>query len=455
MRRQSAKSGVSFSKRWRKALNAWSRKLPHFRRRLPALAQDWMNSPFSLAVIVFLGAGVASVVRLADKTHLSGVAAAAPTALVPLLSQNIDGTDTALKLPDQPWKYFKPYWMATRAMLPVEPNAPEFDLMEKAKTIVADPKEKIEVDFRVPSYMKERVEFWVLIHTIFGSKTRLVHDRQDPSLIYGFIDLRPLYRINGPGPETETKAYRIEKEIMKELRNRLQLAGSAKTADQLDASTIRLRDFMAKKGIHNPANLAKTIAMLRTQTGQSDEFISALHRSKQLLPHIESVFRKQGLPVALGRIPFVESSFNARAASKVGAVGVWQFMPETARQMISPTDTKAWADPLKQTVAATRLIKIFRNLLPDWGTAVTSYNSGVGRLQRLVKKYRATNLAPILASEEDDGLGFAGKNFYAQFLSANLVEAYKDELFGGLIETVDLNLVFKGLDPFPSEKCEM
>ena len=129
-------------------------------------------------------------------------------------------------------------------------------------------------------------------------------------------------------------------------------------------------------------------------------------------------------------------------------------MPETARQMISSTDQKAWADPLKQTVAATKLLKIFRSLLPDWGTAVTSYNSGVGRLQRLVKKYHATDLAPIINSEDDDGLGFAGKSFYAVFLSSNLVEAYKDELFGGLIEPVNLNLVFRGLE-FPKEQCDM
>ncbi len=453
MRKQKAKSEVPFKKRWKSALRSWQRRLPHFRRHLPAMAKEVMNSPFSLAVIVFLGAGLASVVRLADKTKLSEPAVAKPTA--PLISQALDANDTMVKLPDQPWKYFKPYYLANHSVISGEPNAPEFDLMEKAKVIVSDPRQRVEVDFRVPPYLKSRVEFWVLVHTVFGSRTRVVHDRQDPSLIYGFIDLRPLYRIDGPGPDTETKAYRIEKAIMTELKNQMRLAASVKTADQLKPETARLRDFLSQKGLLENVALEKKISMLRTQTGQSDEFISALHRSKQLLPHIESVFRKQGLPIALGRVPFVESSFNPRAASKVGAVGVWQFMPETARQMISSTDTKAWADPLKQTTAATKLMKIYRNLLPDWGTAVTSYNSGVGRLQRLVKKYKAKDLAPILASEDDDGLGFAGKNFFAQFLSANLVEAYKDELFGGLIETVDTNLVLKGLDPFPSEKCNM
>lgn len=457
MRKKRVKSKAPWSKRVQQRLREWSRHIPYFRGHLPAFAKDAMNSPFSLALIVFLGAGLASVVRLADKSRTSEADLYDKPASVvaPLLAKSFADLKNPIKLPSEPWQYFKPIWSVGRTLLPAEPEFPEFELAEKAKSIVSDPKEKVESDFRVPSFMKSRVEFWVVVHTVFSSKMRVVHDRFDPSLVYGFIDLRPLYRINGPGPDTETKAYRIEKAILAELKNQMRQTVAARKGAATSPAIDNLKDFLASKNLLDAAQVEKKITSLRTQTGQSDEFISALHRSKQLLPHIESVFRKQGLPVALGRIPFVESSFNPRASSKVGAVGAWQFMPETARQMISATDKAAWADPLKQTAAATKLFKIYRNLLPDWGTVVTSYNSGVGRLQRLVKKHKAKNLAPILESDDDEGLGFAGKNFYAQFLSANLVEAYKDELFGGLIESVDINLVIKGQDPFAKEKCDM
>ncbi len=458
MRKKKPKSKPAFMKRVKKALKTQSRRLPYFRNTLPAMAKDAMNSPFSLAVIVFLGAGLASVTRLAEKTRASENEMFGKTSIVaPLIPKTFgEGSTSPIKLPATPWQYFKPAWNVGRTLLPTQPEFPEFELAEKAKTIVSDPQKRIEAEFQVTPFLKDRVAFWVVVHTVFSSKMRVVHDRFDPSLVYGFIDFRPLYRINGPGPDTETKVYRIEKAIMLELKNQLRLAIGPVRADATQNNEMaNLRDFLQKKNLLDAMSIEKKISALRTQTGQSDEFISALHRSKQLLPHIESVFRKQGLPIALGRIPFVESSFNARASSKVGAVGAWQFMPETARQMIHATDRAAWADPLKQTMAATKLFRIYRSLLPDWGTAVTSYNSGVGRLQRLVKKHRAKDLAPILASEEDEGLGFAGKNFYAQFLSANLVEAYKDEMFGGLIETVDINLVFKGLDPFANEKCDM
>ena len=69
----------------------------------------------------------------------------------------------------------------------------------------------------------------------------------------------------------------------------------------------------------------------------------ALYRSRHLLPHIESVFRQNGLPGGLARIPFVESSFNAQAQSKIGAVGIWQSTPETARELIhADKESHAW-----------------------------------------------------------------------------------------------------------------
>lgn len=44
-----------------------------------------------------------------------------------------------------------------------------------------------------------------------------------------------------------------------------------------------------------------------------------------------TIFRDEGLPVELTRLPFVESSFNLFARSKVGASGIWQFMKSTGR----------------------------------------------------------------------------------------------------------------------------
>jgi len=359
----------------------------------------------------------------------------------------------AKNLPVGDWSYFRPAWTG-RALPTRHPEHP--DVPTDVSRLVGDPGNRLETEFKVPDYLRDRVVFWMHIHAVFNGKMRVVHDRENPGLIYGFLDLRPIYRNASTVAGGDAQAYRIERAVVKGIKARLsEAAGLTRTALLSDDEKAALRGLLSRAGALGAEDASRLIARVRTQTGQSDEFLKALQRSRLLLPHIESVLRRHGLPIALARIPFVESSFNARALSKVGAVGIWQFMPETARQMISSTDQKLWADPLRQTVAAARMLRIIRSLLPDWSTTVTAYNSGVGRLRRLAQKERATSLEGILKTGQADGLGFAGENFYAQFLSVNLIEAYKEELFQKLLEPADAALVFHGPNPFPADSCSL
>jgi membrane-bound lytic murein transglycosylase D len=254
------------------------------------------------------------------------------------------------------------------------------------------------------------------------------------------------------------KANQIERKILKEIKSRLAEASGLASSKTLSLEEkIEIQSFLSNNGGFSKTNAENLIGAIRTQSGQSDMFLMALYRSRQLLPHIESVFKQNGLPVALARIPFVESSFNTRAESKIGAMGIWQFTTETAREMIHTEDTKQWADPLRQTKSVVRLLKMYRSVLPDWGTTVTAYNSGVGRLRRLVDKYsirHGEELAQI-PNSENTGLGFAGRNFYAEFLAANLVEAYKEDIFRHLLVPSSSSVVLKGKESMPKEICDL
>ena len=98
----------------------------------------------------------------------------------------------------------------------------------------------------------------------------------------------------------------------------------------------------------------------------------------------------------------------------------------------------------------------YREVLPDWGSVITAYNSGVGRIRRLIEKHgvkKAEDLANLSAA--NDSLGFAGKNFYSEFLAANLVEAYKEEIFHQLLTPAEFSLVFKEKGPLPKEACDL
>lgn len=361
-------------------------------------------------------------------------------------------------LSQNPWDYFHPTWEKRHpwTLIAVTENAQNSIETSKAEVLINDPQRRIEKEFRPRGELKGRVQFWIDIYSRFSSKTRVIHDRRNPEVTFGYIDFRPLYRHIPSQTAASLKAQKFEKAILKELRLRLdEAAGLTKTKRLSLEERSAIQDFLSRSGALSKTGYKKLIKNIRTQTGQSDVFLLALRRSKHLLPHIESVFKQQKLPIALARIPFVESSFDVKARSKIGAVGIWQFTPETARELIHAEASKMWADPLRQTKGAAKLLRMYRSVLPDWGTSITSYNSGIGRVRRLIKKYHVKDVSDLIDLTRYDALGFAGKNFYSEFLAANFVEAYKEELFGSTLYGTDSMLVFKKNGAVPTEHCDL
>jgi membrane-bound lytic murein transglycosylase D len=138
----------------------------------------------------------------------------------------------------------------------------------------------------------------------------------------------------------------------------------------------------------------------------------------------------------------VESSFNPNAYSRIGAIGLWQFIRRTARQMIHEDSPQKWRDPVAQSKAAARMLKLNRTVLPDWGLAITAYNSGVGRVRRLTQKYGVEGVDSMELIPTTEDFGFAGRNFFAEVLAVNLLENYKDVLFERELRLIEPSLVY-------------
>ena len=78
----------------------------------------------------------------------------------------------------------------------------------------------------------------------------------------------------------------------------------------------------------------------------------------ELVPDLKSIFAEEGVPPQLVWIAEVESSFDPSARSPVGAVGLFQFMPQTAQYLglsIDPPDERK--DPEKNARAAAQYLK--------------------------------------------------------------------------------------------------
>lgn len=96
----------------------------------------------------------------------------------------------------------------------------------------------------------------------------------------------------------------------------------------------------------------------------------------------------RGLPLELALLPVVESSFDPFAYSHAGASGLWQLMPATAGEY--GLSQNWWYDGRRDVVAATRAafdyVEMLYSQLGDWKLALAAYNSGLGRVQRALKK---------------------------------------------------------------------
>ena len=157
---------------------------------------------------------------------------------------------------------------------------------------------------------------------------------------------------------------------------------------------------------------------------------------------MESVFKKNGLPLQLTRIVFVESSFNIFARSKVGASGLWQIMPSAAKGNLRINKTVDLRNhPKKATELAAKMLRYNYQLLNSWPLAITGYNHGPYGVKRLVEKNKTRDLGDLISTGEGRRFGFASRNFYASFLAALAVEGKANEYFPGIRK--DLNLAFK------------
>ncbi len=102
---------------------------------------------------------------------------------------------------------------------------------------------------------------------------------------------------------------------------------------------------------------------------------------------LKPIFSSEKVPQELVWIAEVESGFKPRARSPVGAVGMFQFMPETAKRFgLSTFPFDERADPEKSARAAAKYLRLLSGKFNDWRLAIAAYNVGEGRVQRLLEK---------------------------------------------------------------------
>jgi len=113
-----------------------------------------------------------------------------------------------------------------------------------------------------------------------------------------------------------------------------------------------------------------------------------LARKDTYFPLFEEVLARHNMPDDIKFLAIIESGLNPKAKSRVGAMGLWQFMPATGRMfhMNANDDIDDRMDPELSTEAAAKYLKSLYNMFGTWELALAAYNCGPGNVRKAIRK---------------------------------------------------------------------
>ncbi|WP_338864270.1 LysM peptidoglycan-binding domain-containing protein [Myxococcus stipitatus] len=145
-----------------------------------------------------------------------------------------------------------------------------------------------------------------------------------------------------------------------------------------------------------------------------------MSRSARYLPVMQPILDTYGLPRDTVYLAMIESGFSAHAYSWAHAAGPWQFISSTGKQYGLKQDF--WVDerrdPIKATHAAATYLKDLYGELGHWYLAWAGYNTGSGRVRRMVERHGTRD---FWALSEEKGLAKETKHYVPKLIAAALV----------------------------------
>ena len=172
-------------------------------------------------------------------------------------------------------------------------------------------------------------------------------------------------------------------------------------------------------------DIVKKFIEMYLQKSDKVEYMLGLGQT-YYFPMFEEALERYGVPLELRYLPVIESALNARATSRAGAAGLWQFMVPTGRlyglEVNSLVDERR--DPLKASDAAARYLRDLYNIYQDWHLVIAAYNCGPGNVAKATRyagggKKDYWQIYPYLPSET--------RSYVPIFIAANYVMNYYRE----------------------------
>jgi membrane-bound lytic murein transglycosylase D len=295
-------------------------------------------------------------------------------------------------------------------------------------------KKQIHKIFFVPEGIRTEVDFWKDVYTKHDKGKVVLHDKKYLDIIYSVLDVSDIVYSNRlPLDERiKRKKTKVNAEI-----NRI--ASILKRLDDKDPATLTPEErkiYQLFENVHGGKKFetASKSDRLRSQTGIKEKFIKGIHSAGRYLGEMEKIFAQHKIPLEISRLAFVESMFNLEALSKVGASGIWQFMPSSGRlfQLKMDQIVDERNDPIAATHAAAKHLRRDYDRFHSWPLAINAYNTGPGRIRKAIARMNTKDIAKIIKNFDSPGYKFASRNFYPAFLAALESFENREKYFGNI-----------------------
>jgi hypothetical protein len=126
-----------------------------------------------------------------------------------------------------------------------------------------------------------------------------------------------------------------------------------------------------------------------------------IKRANRAFPIIEPILAKYGVPDDFKYLAVIESGL-VNAVSSAGARGVWQFMPDTAKEkgmeVNDVVDERYHLE--KSTEAACRYLLSAKDKFGSWTLAAASYNGGMNGITKKIDEQKVSNYYDLALTEE-------------------------------------------------------
>lgn len=133
----------------------------------------------------------------------------------------------------------------------------------------------------------------------------------------------------------------------------------------------------------------RIFSFIQYYTVRNRDYIKmVLARKDKYFPLFEQTLSKHEIPTEIRFLSIVESGLDPKIKSRVGAMGLWQFMPATGKMygMYVNQDIDDRMDPEMATEAAAKYLKSLYRMFGDWEVAMAAYNCGPGNVRKAIRR---------------------------------------------------------------------